>query len=170
MKEKPKPREQQPQEEHEQAQMEPEASQATEAFPQGWGDMGNFGTSVPAPPTPPAPEAIGTNRPKWEVEDTHPELVEDLKKALRTVVDPELGIDIIALGLVRNIQVTDDEAKITMILTTPFCPYGPALLEMARQKVEMVVKKPTTLEIGNEVWDMTMLEDGEILKQWGLWF
>ncbi len=146
-----------------------QGSNPEDLFP-GWGEAGGFGMAAPTPPQPPSPEQIGTNRPRWDVEDTHPELVEDLKKALRTVVDPELGVDIVALGLVRNVQVTDDEAKITMILTTPFCPYGPALLEMARQKVEMVVKKPTTLEIGNEVWDMTMLEDGEILKQWGLWF
>ena len=136
-----------------------------------WGASGGLpGAASPGPASPPSPETIGTNRPRWEIEDTHPELVEDIKKALRTVMDPELGVDIIALGLVRNVQITEDEAKITMILTTPFCPYGPALLEMARQKVEMVVKKPTTLEIGNEVWDMSMLEDGEILKQWGLWW
>ncbi len=131
---------------------------------------GPGGGASPGMSQPPSPETIGTNRPRWAIEDTHPDLVEDIKKALRTVVDPELGVDIVALGLVRNVEITEDEAKITMILTTPFCPYGPALLEMARQKVEMVVKKPTTLEIGNEVWDMSMLEDGDILKQWGLWW
>ncbi len=128
------------------------------------------GSSSTATAQPPSPETIGTNRPRWDLEDQDPQLAEEIKKALRTVVDPELGVDVIALGLVRNVQVTDDEAKVTMILTTPFCPYGPALLEMARQKVEMVVKKPTTLELGKEVWDMSMLEDGDILKQWGLWW
>ncbi len=152
----------------------PEGASREPASPDATASWGSSGALSGAPstgtPTPPSPETIGTNRPRWDIEDTHPELVEEIKKALRTVVDPELGVDIIALGLVRNVQITDDEAKITMILTTPFCPYGPALLEMARQKVEMVVKKPTTLEIGNEVWDMSMLEDGDILKQWGLWW
>ena len=144
----------------------PEAREASSEGASG----GLSGATSSGSASPPSPETIGTNRPRWEIEDTHPELVEDIRKALRTVLDPELGVDIIALGLVRNVKITQDEAQITMILTTPFCPYGPALLEMARQKVEMVVKKPTTLEMGNEVWDMSMLEDGEILKQWGLWW
>jgi len=95
---------------------------------------------TPTTPTPqPQSQESRPNRPRWEVEDTHPELAEELRKALRTVVDPEIGLDIIALGLVRNIQVTDEGANIVMILTTPFCPYGPALMEVARQKVERVV-------------------------------
>ncbi len=148
----------------------PNPPSAPQEPPSGASPGGAGASATPAAPKPPSPETIGTNRPKWDLEDQDPKLAEEIKKTLRTVVDPELGVDIITLGLVRNVQVTDDEAKITMILTTPFCPYGPALLEMARQKVEMVVKKPTTLELGQEVWDMSMLEDGEILKQWGLWW
>jgi len=102
------------------------------------------------------------------VEDTHPELVEEILKALRTVIDPEIGLDIIALGLIRNIQVTDEGANVVMILTTPFCPYGPALLEMARQKVEQVVGKPTTIELGTEIWDRSMMED-DAMAMWGLY-
>lgn len=125
------------------------------------------------PPTPPSNQNNQTpqskpNRPKWEVEDTHPELVEEVQKALRTVVDPEIGLDVIALGLIRNIQVTDEGANVVMILTTPFCPYGPALLEMARQKVEQVVGKPTTIEVGTEIWDRSMMED-DALAMWGLY-
>ncbi len=121
-------------------------------------------------PSPSQPEEQGPapNRPKWDVAETHPELVDDLRKALRTVVDPEIGLDIIALGLVRNVQVTDEGANVVMILTTPFCPYGPALLEMARQKVERVVGKPTTIEVGTEIWDRSMMED-DAMAMWGLY-
>ncbi|NPA06344.1 MAG: DUF59 domain-containing protein [Chloroflexi bacterium] len=111
------------------------------------------------------------NRPTWDIERTHPDKVEELRKGLRTVVDPEIGLDIITLGLVRNVRIDDDknEAVLTMILTTPFCPYGPALLEYARQKAEQILGMPTAVEMGTEVWDMSMVEDGELLKRWGLW-
>ncbi|NPA31132.1 MAG: DUF59 domain-containing protein [Chloroflexi bacterium] len=114
----------------------------------------------------------GSNRPRWDIEETHPDKVEELIKGFRTVVDPEIGLDIITLGLVRNVRIDPEknEALVTMILTTPFCPYGPALLEMARQKAEQVLGMPTAIEMGTEVWDMSMVEDGELLKKWGLWW
>ena len=57
---------------------------------------------------------------------------------MREVVDPEIGLNIIELGLIRQVEFneSDSNADITMIMTTPFCPYAPALLEMARSKVE----------------------------------
>ena len=122
---------------------------------------------TPTQGTPQEPERK-PNRPKWEVEDTHPELMEPLTKALRTIVDPEIGLDVLALGLIRNIQVTDEGANVVMILTTPFCPYGPALLEVTRQKVEQVVGKPTTIEVGDEIWDRSMMED-DALAMWGMY-
>lgn len=125
--------------------------------------------SETVPPAQSQPEGQNPppNRPKWAIEETHPELAEEIRKALRTVVDPEIGLDIIALGLVRNVQITDEGANVVMILTTPFCPYGPALLEMARQKVERVVGKPTTIEVGTEIWDRSMMED-DALAMWGM--
>ncbi len=126
-------------------------------------------TGGPAAQGGPERKEIGSNRAHWALEDTDPELAEKIRKSLRTVVDPEIGIDVVTLGLVRDLRKTDEGLHMVMILTTPFCPYGPALLEMARQKVEQVSGQPTTLEIGREMWDLSMVEDGEVLKQWGLW-
>jgi metal-sulfur cluster biosynthetic enzyme len=103
----------------------------------------------------------------WQAESTHPEVIDSLKEALREVVDPEIGLNIIELGLVRDVVVQDDQAMVTMILTTPFCPYGPALLDMTRQKAEQALERPTYIELGMEMWDLSMMEEGAG-ADWGL--
>ena len=47
-----------------------------------------------------------------------------IQEALRDVYDPEIGISVVDLGLVRKIEEVDGEVQITMILTAPFCPGG----------------------------------------------
>jgi metal-sulfur cluster biosynthetic enzyme len=104
----------------------------------------------------------------WQIESTHPELVEPVTEALREVVDPEIGLNIIELGLVRDIQIEDEQAKLTMILTTPFFPYGPAMLEMTRQKAEGTLERPTLIEMGMEMWDFSYMEEGAG-ADWGMY-
>lgn len=105
---------------------------------------------------------------KWTIHDTHPEMVEPIREKLSEVVDPEIGMNIIQLGLVRNITIEDSTARLKMILTTPFCPYGPAMVDMTRQKAQDVLKMPVTVEMGMEVWDFSMMEDPSALD-WGLY-
>ena len=102
----------------------------------------------------------------WQMESTHPQLAEPLRTALREVMDPEIGLDIIQLGLVRDVEIQEDQAKVTMILTTPYCPYGPALLEMSRKKAEEALERPVEIEMGLEMWDFSMMEDGSG-AEWG---
>ncbi len=113
-------------------------------------------------------ETAAENRPVWQIETTHPDLVESLKTSLREVSDPEIGLDIIQLGLVRDVIIHDDEAILKMILTTPFCPYGPALLDAARQKAEEALKINTHIDLGLEMWDFSMMEDG-LGNEWNLY-
>lgn len=94
---------------------------------------------------------------------------EELLESLRMVVDPEIGLNIVELGLVRNIEVdaAKDSANITMILTTPFCPYGPAIIEQVRQVGASVMSGGVRVEIGAELWDPSMMEEGAG-GDWGL--
>jgi metal-sulfur cluster biosynthetic enzyme len=103
----------------------------------------------------------------WLIDSTHPEEGEKIRTALREVKDPEIGFDIIELGLVREIQRNDDALHMKMILTTPFCPYGPALLEMARSKANEASGLPTTIEMGIDVWNPSLMEDSAAAS-WGL--
>ena len=103
----------------------------------------------------------------WQAESNHPKLAEEAKEALREVVDPEIGLNLIELGLIRDVSISEEEAHVVMILTTPFCPYGPALLEMARKKVEDSLSLTTTIEVGMEMWEPTMMEEGTG-ADWGL--
>lgn len=108
------------------------------------------------------------NRPIWQIDSTHPELVEPFTEAMKEVVDPEIGLNIIQLGLIRDVHVADDSAVVKMILTTPFCPYGPAMLEMTRQKAEEALGRPTHMDLGMDMWDFSMMEEG-LGGDWGLY-
>lgn len=94
---------------------------------------------------------------------------EELIETLRTVVDPEIGMNIIELGLIRNLDIdeSNDTVKITMILTTPFCPYGPQLIEQVRIVSGKVMTGGVTVELGSELWDPSMMEEGAG-GDWGL--
>lgn len=108
-----------------------------------------------------------THIPTWDIESTHPDLVPALEEGLSEITDPELGLDIIQLGLVRNVSLQEDHAMVTMILTTPFCPYGPSMMESTREKAETILNIDTRIKYGSETWDPTMMEDG-IADDWGL--
>ena len=94
---------------------------------------------------------------------------EDVRYALRDVVDPEIGMDVITLGLIREIDIKPDSTHVNMILTTPFCPYGPQLMEQTRRTVQEVTGVPTTIEMGMEMWDPSMMEEGAG-DDWGLFY
>ncbi|RME87811.1 MAG: DUF59 domain-containing protein [Anaerolineae bacterium] len=106
---------------------------------------------------------------RWRIHETHPDLVAPLREALSQVIDPEIGLSVIQLGLIREVEVTEDEAvKMRMILTTPFCPYGPAMVETTRRKAQEALGKPVAIELGMEPWDFSMMEDPSALD-WGLY-
>ena len=46
---------------------------------------------------------------------------DEIMEALREVIDPEIGLNVVELGLIRNLDLKEDgNANVTMIMTTPF--------------------------------------------------
>ena len=73
--------------------------------------------------------------------------------ALRSVVDPEIGMDVVELALIRQIVIGEDEAEIKMILTTPFCPYAGSMIAQVREQAESVLDHPVKVTLIAERWD-----------------
>ena len=87
--------------------------------------------------------------------------VDEVEEALTNVIDPELGLDFVELGLVYDIAVEGDEVFVTFTLTSPGCPIGPQVTEQMEEFVseldgvsrvypKMVFTPPWTPEMMSE--------------------
>jgi metal-sulfur cluster biosynthetic enzyme len=61
--------------------------------------------------------------------------VEEVEEALTNVIDPELGLDFVELGLIYGIEVEGPEVRVTFSLTSPGCPIGPQVSEQIEEFV-----------------------------------
>ena len=94
---------------------------------------------------------------------THPEVVteEDVYEALEEVIDPELGLDFVSLGLVYDVEVEGAEVFITFTLTTPACPIGPQVSEQMKEFVGELegVEKVHPKMIFDPPWSPEMMSE-----------
>jgi len=73
---------------------------------------------------------------KTEVNKNYSFTQEGIRQALKIVKDPEIDINIIDLGLVRDIQINKNNVKITVIFTSPYCP----LIQYIIKQIEGIIK------------------------------
>nr|WP_294895233.1 metal-sulfur cluster assembly factor [uncultured Pedobacter sp.] len=85
--------------------------------------------------------------------DLHDERITEITKALTTVIDPELQVNILDLGMVYNIVVKDDPKTITvdMTLSTRHCPMGSAIVKSVEACLH--INFPNYAAIVNLVWE-----------------
>jgi metal-sulfur cluster biosynthetic enzyme len=73
--------------------------------------------------------------------------------ALRSVVDPEIGMNVVELALIKQILLGENESEVKMILTTPFCPYAGSMIQQVREQAESVLEHPVKVTLLAERWD-----------------
>lgn len=61
--------------------------------------------------------------------------IEDVQDALSNVIDPELGLDFVELGLIYGVEVDGGDVHVTFTLTSPACPIGPQVSEQIEEFV-----------------------------------
>lgn len=81
-----------------------------------------------------------------------------IRDGLRDVIDFEIGLDVVALGLIRDIVVNDDDVKITMILTSPMCPMASFMMNQVHERAAEIATKSVEVVLGNEMWRPDMME------------
>jgi len=63
---------------------------------------------------------------------------QEIRQALKKVIDPEIGLSVEDLGMIREVLIEDDSVKVKMVLTAPMCPLASYLTEAVRSAVEGV--------------------------------
>jgi metal-sulfur cluster biosynthetic enzyme len=109
----------------------------------------------------PADAAPGSPRPS---PGSAPETIDrgEVWDALATVIDPEIGLDIVTLGLVYSLEITEDAVRVTFSLTTPGCPMEEAITGGIVNAVGAVCGVEHVLPnlVWEPRWNAGMIEEG----------
>ncbi|MGQ4832306.1 MAG: metal-sulfur cluster assembly factor [Candidatus Asgardarchaeia archaeon] len=94
---------------------------------------------------------------------------EEVIKALRSVIDWEIGVDVVSLGLIYDVQIKDENnVKVVMTLTAPGCPLQASIMEQVRAAVKSLGVKNVDVELTfDPPWTPDRM-DPEIRKMFGL--
>ena len=87
---------------------------------------------------------------------------DNIIRVLKTIYDPEIPVDIYELGLIYDVQISDEgEVKVIMTLTTPNCPVAESLPQEVKDKVALVKDvKGVDLELTFEPsWNKDMMSE-----------
>jgi len=85
----------------------------------------------------------------------------EILELLKTVEDPELGVNIVDLGLIYNVQIESSKITVEMTFTTPFCPYGATIQAEVTESLEKIngVEKVELNVVFDPAWDRAMMND-----------
>ncbi len=108
-------------------------------------------TTTAAPAADPTAPAAASTVPAFDAERRATEL--PILDALRSVVDPEIGMNVVELALIKQILLGPNETEIKMILTTPFCPYAGSMIQQVKEQAESVVEHDVKVTLLAERWD-----------------
>lgn len=97
------------------------------------------------------PASPASGEPLFDAERRATELA--ILDSLRSVVDPEIGLNVVELALIKQILLGSNETEIKMILTTPFCPYAGSMIQQVKEAAEEVVEHDVKVTILAERWD-----------------
>ena len=81
-----------------------------------------------------------------------------IRDGLRDVIDFEIGLDVVALGMIREIDIKEENVQITMILTSPMCPMASFMMNQVRERASEMVDKQVEVVMGKEMWRPDMME------------
>jgi len=94
-------------------------------------------------------------------------------EALRSVIDPELNLNIVDLGLVRRVEFESETSEITvgLILTSPMCPMGPEIMNAVRLKTLTVsgVRQVQVDMVLSPPWDPRVDASEDVRAELGIW-
>ena len=83
----------------------------------------------------------------------------EIREGLRDVIDFEIGLDVVALGMIRNVEVEPDRVTVTMILTSPMCPMAAFMMDQVKERASEMTDKPVEVQMGQEMWKPDMMEE-----------
>src|SRR5690606_11525798 len=93
---------------------------------------------------------------------------DEIMEALREVIDPEIGLNVVELGLIRNLELDDEgKAPIGKNTPTPSRPYAPQPIQQGRQATNTVTGGGTEVDSGRELRAPLLREEGAG-GDWGL--
>ncbi len=78
--------------------------------------------------------------------------VDRIEEALRQVIDPEVGINIVDLGLVYGVEIAPGQVGVEMTMTTPACPMTAYLTDAVTQAIQQYQQEPVDVTV-KLVWD-----------------
>ena len=110
-------------------------------------------SAAPASPAEPSSAAVdgSTDSAPFDPQRRATELA--ILDALRAVVDPEIGMNVVELALIKQIILGPDSTEVKMILTTPFCPYAGSMIQQVKEQAESVVEHDVKVTLLAERWD-----------------